>query len=134
LTNRPDHIPDGLHYTREHQWLRVDGDTAKVGITGYAQHELGEIIDVALPAPGTQLSAGQKFGEVESMKVASEVFAPAVGEVTQANPALRDSPELINKDPYGEGWLIELRLSDAATPGLLTPDEYREFVRKEEEG
>ena len=128
-------IPDGLHYSTEHEWLRIDGELARVGITHYAQDELGDIVYIDLPKPGASVAFMAKLAEIESVKVASEVFSPATGEVVEVNSALEQSPELVNKDPYGEGWLVVLRLSDAGEiDKLLSPAAYRELVAKEQGG
>jgi glycine cleavage system H protein len=131
LTNETK-IPDDLRYSTEHEWIRVDGEIARVGITDYAQDELGDVVYVDLPKPGTQVSFMGKMAEIESVKVASEVFAPASGEVTEVNPALEEKPELINRDPYGEGWLVAMKLSDVAeVDKLLSASAYRELIEKE---
>ena len=124
--------PSELKYTKEHEWVRVDGDTGTIGITDYAQDQLGDIVFVELPAVGAAISAAQKFGEIESVKAVSELFAPVSGEVTEANDGLADSPELVNDDPYGDGWLVKVRLSAAAElDGLLSADEYEAFIEAE---
>jgi glycine cleavage system H protein len=131
LTNESQ-IPDDLRYSTEHEWLRVDGELARVGITDYAQDQLGDIVYVDLPKPGLTVSFMAKFAEIESVKVASEVFAPASGEIVEVNPALEDAPELVNKDPYGEGWLVVIRLSNAdEADKLLSAAGYRDLVNKE---
>ncbi|PXY22379.1 glycine cleavage system protein GcvH [Prauserella muralis] len=119
--------PEELRYTEEHEWVAVrDGDTVRVGITEYAQDQLGDVVFVDLPDVGRQLDAGDVFGEVESTKSVSELFAPLDGEVVAVNDAVAESPELINSDPYGEGWLIELKLTDAGTvEGLLDAEAYQ---------
>ncbi len=124
--------PAELKYTKEHEWVRVDGDTGTIGITDYAQDQLGDIVFVELPAVGTAISAAQKFGEIESVKAVSELFAPVSGEVTEANDGLADGPEAVNDDPYGDGWLVKVRLLDAAElDGLLSADEYEAFIEAE---
>ena len=124
--------PSELKYTKEHEWVRVDGDTGTVGITDYAQDQLGDIVFVELPAVGAAISAAQKFGEIEAVKAVSELFAPVSGEVTEANAGLADSPESVNDDPYGDGWLIKVRLSDPAQLGqLLSADEYEASIEEE---
>ncbi len=124
--------PSELKYTKEHEWVRVDGDTGTIGITDYAQDQLGDIVFVELPAAGVAISAAQKFGEIESVKAVSELFAPVSGEVTEANDGLTDSPESVNDDPYGDGWLIKVRLSDTAElDGLLSADQYEAFIEAE---
>ncbi|MGE0226998.1 MAG: glycine cleavage system protein GcvH [Dehalococcoidia bacterium] len=105
-------IRDGLRYTREHEWIRLDGDEGVIGISDYAQDELGDVVYVALPALGTRLVAGQRFGEIESVKTVSELFAPATGEVTAVNEALEEHPELVNESPYDDGWLVRIVLTD----------------------
>ena len=124
--------PDDLRYTREHEWIAVHGAVATVGITHYAQSELGDIVYVELPAAGSAVVAGEEFGTVESVKAVSEIYAPASGEVIEVNAALQSAPETINKDPYGDGWLIKIRLADAAEPGgLMSAAEYRKFIEDE---
>ena len=124
--------PPELKYTKEHEWVRVDGDTGTIGITDYAQDQLGDIVFVELPAVGAAISAAQKLGEIESVKAVSELFAPVSGEVTEANDGLADSPESVNDDPYGDGWLVKVRLSDPAElDGLLSADEYEAFIEAE---
>jgi glycine cleavage system H protein len=117
--------PDDLRYTHEHEWVRVDGDLARVGITAYAQDSLGDIVFVTLPAEGEQVQAGQTCGEIESTKSVSDLYAPVSGAVTASNDALDASPELVNSDPYGEGWLFEVRLSPDGGDGLLSAEDYR---------
>ena len=124
--------PSELRYTKEHEWVRVEGDTATIGITNYAQDQLGDIVFVELPAAGAAVSAAQKFGEIESVKAVSELLAPVSGEVTEANEGLADSPESVNDDPYGDGWMVKVRLSDAAElDQLLSSDEYEAFIEAE---
>jgi len=110
----------------------VDGDTGTIGITDYAQDQLGDIVFVELPAAGVAIIAAQKFGEIESVKAMSELFAPVSGEVTEANDGLADSPESVNDDPYGDGWLVKVRLSDPAElDQLLSADDYEAFIEAE---
>jgi glycine cleavage system H protein len=125
-------IPPELKYSTEHEWLRLDGDRARVGITDYAQDELGDIVFVDLPKPGQTVTFMAKLGEIESVKVASEIFAPATGEVVAVNDALDQQPELVNKDPYGDGWLVELRLIETSNiDGLLDAAGYEALIKKE---
>ena len=112
-----------LQYTEQHEWVRVDGDTVTVGITDYAAEKLGDVVYVDLPAPGSRITAGDVVGEIESTKSVGELFAPVDGEVVEANQAVIDSPELVNSDPFGEGWLI--KVTAANLPKLLSRDEYR---------
>jgi glycine cleavage system H protein len=124
--------PDDLKYTREHEWLQVQGDVGTVGITHYAQSELGDIVYVELPAVGAAVVAGEEFGTIESVKAVSEIFAPASGEVVEVNTALSSSPDVVNKDPYGAGWLLKIRLADPAeAAGLLGVAEYRKLIQEE---
>jgi glycine cleavage system H protein len=118
-----------LHFTREHEWIRVDGDVATVGITHHAQHQLGDIVFAEAPEAGRQVTKGGEAAVVESVKAASDVYAPASGEVTEANPAIADDPSIINSDPEGEGWFFKVKLSDPSElDGLLDEAGYREFV------
>jgi glycine cleavage system H protein len=117
--------PAGLRYTAEHEWVRVDGDTVRVGITSFAQEALGDVVYVSLPTVGDAVAAGDTCGEVESTKSVSDLYAPVSGEVTAVNAALDATPELVNSDPYGEGWMYELRPSDtAAVDALLDAEAY----------
>lgn len=124
-------IPDDLKYTEDHEWVRADADgTLTVGITDFAQKELGELVFVELPKAGQQLASGDACATVESVKAVSEVFAPADGEVVETNAALADSPELINDDPYGEGWLFRLKAS-GSPPKLLDAAAYQRLLQDE---
>ncbi len=117
--------PEDLHYTKEHEWIRSGADTLRIGVTDYAQEALGDIVFVTLPEVGAEVSAGQPCGEIESTKSVSDVYAPVSGTVVSRNETLDTSPELINSDPYGEGWMIEIRPSDpAADSGLLDAKTY----------
>jgi glycine cleavage system H protein len=111
--------PANFRYTKEHEWLNVDGNTATVGITDYAQSELGDVVFVELPAPGTKLETGKSFGNVESVKAVSEIYAPAAGEVLEANPELTSKPELLNSDPHAAGWLVKMKISNPAELATL---------------
>ncbi|MDQ0892858.1 glycine cleavage system protein GcvH [Agromyces ramosus] len=115
-----------LQYTEEHEWLRVDGDVVTIGITDYAAEKLGDVVYVDLPAPGTAVTEGNVVGEIESTKSVGELFAPVNGEVVEVNQAVVDAPELVNSDPFGEGWLI--KVTTTSLPKLLTHDEYRALV------
>jgi glycine cleavage system H protein len=122
-------IPEDLRYSPEHEWVRVDGMSVRVGVTDYAQDALGDIVFVDLPDVGRAVDAGGLLGEVESTKSVSEIYAPVAGRVTAVNDALADGPERINQDPYGEGWLCEIELSAGADPGtLLDAAAYRELT------
>ena len=124
--------PEDLKYTKEHEWLAVRGNIATVGITHYAQSELGDIVYVELSAVGTAVVAGEPFGTVESVKAVSEIFAPASGEVVEVNAGLAEHQDLVNKDPYGQGWLIKIRMADPGEAGaLMSASEYRKFIEDE---
>lgn len=125
-------VPEGLRYTAEHEWItatEADPSVVRVGITDYAQDQLGDVVFVQLPTVGASVSSGESVAEVESTKSVSEIYAPLDGEVTAVNDALSDTPELINSDPYGSGWMMELRLADAdAVSGLLDAAAYQALV------
>ncbi|MDO3685718.1 glycine cleavage system protein GcvH [Micromonospora sp. C28ISP2-4] len=123
-------IPEDLRYTAEHEWVVAgDGGAVRVGITHFAQDALGDIVFVQLPEPGAVVAAGESLGEIESTKSVSEIYAPLSGTVAARNEALADTPEVINTDPYGAGWLVEITPDDpAAVEGLLTADAYRELT------
>ncbi|MEJ2858109.1 MULTISPECIES: glycine cleavage system protein GcvH [unclassified Saccharothrix] len=125
-------IPEELKYTEEHEWvLRTGEDTVRVGITDYAQEQLGEVVFVQLPELGEQVGAGQTLGEVESTKSVSDIYAPLAGEVVARNDSLDQQPDLVNSDPYGEGWIVELRLTDpAAVDDLLDAAAYQEIAEQ----
>ena len=119
-----------LYFTKEHEWVRVDGDTATVGISNHAQEALGDIVFAEVPEAGKSLSKGDDAAVVESVKAASDVYAPVGGEVVEGNAALADDPSLINRDPEGEGWFFKLKLSDSAElDGLMDEAAYREWVK-----
>ena len=125
--------PTDLKYHREHDWVRIDGDTAVFGITDYAQQTLGDIVFIELPEVGADVTAGTPYAEVESVKAVSDVFAPVSGSVIEVNEEVVDAPETVNRSPYDEGWLIKVRLSDPGeADDLLTVEEYDEFLEAEE--
>ena len=125
--------PSEYRYTKEHEWIKVSGGTGTIGITDYAQHELGDVVFVEMPAVGAKITAGQVFGTVESVKAVSEIFAPVSGEVTEANAALSDTPETLNADPHGAGWLIKIKLADPAeVSGLMDAAAYQAFISEKE--
>lgn len=107
-------IPDNLKYTKEHEWLRLEGDTAIVGITEFAQKELGDIVFIEVETVGETLDKEETFGTIEAVKTVSDMFMPVSGEVAEFNEALADTPELVNKDPYGDGWIVKIRVADAS--------------------
>ena len=118
-------VPTDLKYAKSHEWVRVSGDTATVGITDHAQHELTDIVFVELPAVGRKVKAGEACAVVESVKTASDIYSPVSGEILEVNQAVVDKPELVNTDPHGNGWFYKIKLSDAAQlNGLLTPEDY----------
>ncbi|TMB93949.1 MAG: glycine cleavage system protein GcvH [Chloroflexi bacterium] len=122
-------VPNDLRYTKEHEWVRVQGDEGTVGITDYAQDQLGDIVFVELPAAGAGVSYMQKFGEIESVKAVSELFSPVSGEVLEANAALADKPQLVNESAYGEGWMLRIRLKNPSElDKLLSAADYEEFL------
>jgi glycine cleavage system H protein len=124
--------PGDLKYDKEHEWVRVEGDAAFVGITDFAQDQLGEVVYVDLPSVGDDLVAGETFGEIESVKSVSELYSPITGTVLEVNDGLSDSPETINSDAYGAGWMVKVSLADASqVDGLLSSDEYESFVANE---
>jgi glycine cleavage system H protein len=130
-------VPSDYRYTKEHEWIKieggVEGSSATVGITDYAQHELGDVVFVELPKVGAKLDAGQSFGTVESVKAVSEIYSPAAGEVTETNAALGDHPELLNSDPHGKAWLIKLKLTNpAAVSALMDAAAYQAFITEKE--
>lgn len=122
-------VPEDLRYSSEHEWARRDGDTVRVGITDFAQDALGDVVFVQLPTPGTHVDQGAMLGEVESTKSVSEIYAPVAGEVLSVNGALTDAPELLNSDPYGGGWICELRADDpGSVDGLLDAAAYSQLT------
>ena len=122
-------VPDDLRYLESHEWVRIAGDTAEIGITAFAQDELGDVVFVELPEEGAELTAGEDFGVVESIKAVSDVYAPVDGTVTAVNDRLRDEPELLNEDPFGDGWMLEIEVADESEiDDLLSPDAYRDQI------
>jgi len=122
-------IPQELKYTKEHEWVKIAGDTAIIGITDHAQSELGDIVFVELPALGADIKQGSDFGVVESVKTVSNLYAPLTGKVTALNDALAATPDLVNKDPYGEGWIIKAQgFTQAELAGLLSADQYKKEI------
>jgi glycine cleavage system H protein len=123
--------PEEFQYTKDHEWIRVDGDSGTIGITDHAQEELGDIVYVELPNSGDQVTAAETFGTVESVKAVSEIFSPVTGEVTAVNGKLQEHPELLNSDPHAGAWLIRVKLSDPKeVEGLMSSEEYEAYIRE----
>ncbi|HET6498527.1 MAG TPA: glycine cleavage system protein GcvH [Coriobacteriia bacterium] len=124
--------PDDLRYDKAHEWVRLEGDVVAIGISHFAQNQLGEVVYVDLPSEGESLSAGDVFGEIESVKSVSELYSPVDGEIVEVNDTLADAPETVNEDPYGKGWMIKVRLSDPAQlDDLLSAVEYEALLSEE---
>ncbi|KFE62071.1 glycine cleavage system protein GcvH [Hyalangium minutum] len=128
-------VPQNLKYTQEHEWIRVDNGVAVVGITQFASNQLGDVVFVDVPTVGKTVEAGDSFGTVESVKAVSELFAPVSGKVVEVNSELEVSPELVNEEPYGDGWIIKLQPSSPKDiDGLLSPAAYADLIKQEQEG
>ncbi|HEX7317085.1 MAG TPA: glycine cleavage system protein GcvH [Pyrinomonadaceae bacterium] len=122
-------VPEGLYYSKDHEWLRVEGETGTVGITDHAQHSLGDVVYVELPKSGETFAAHDTFGSVESVKAVSELFLPVAGEVTEVNESLTDEPEKVNTDPYGDGWMLRVKLANRGeVDSLLSAAEYEDYI------
>jgi glycine cleavage system H protein len=122
-------VPANLYYTKDHEWLRIEGEFGYVGVTDFAQGELGDIVFLEIETEGETLNKEEVFGTIEAVKTVSDLFMPVGGEVLEVNPALSDSPDLVNKDPYGKGWMIKIRLADPAeAESLLTSEKYQELL------
>jgi glycine cleavage system H protein len=127
-------VPEDLHYSKDHEWVRVEGDEAIIGITDYAQNSLGDVVYVELPKADDEFAANESFGSVESVKAVSEVFTPVAGMVVKINESLADEPETVNSDPYGKGWMIRIKMSHPGeVDSLLTAAEYEDFTKAESE-
>ena len=125
--------PEDLSYTKEHEWAKREDGVVRVGITHYAQDALGDIVYVDLPSPGTEVAAGQPFGEVESTKSVSDIYSPVTGTITERNARLEESPDLVNQDPYGEGWMVLIESnSQSELDGLLSAAQYQDFIASEQ--
>lgn len=128
----PETYPDDLKYHREHDWARIEGDEATLGVTWFAQDSLGELVHYEPPEPGSQIAKDSSYGEVESVKAVSELISPLSGEVLEVNAAVVDAPETVNEDPYGEGWLVRIRMSDPAeVDDLLDANAYRSVIAEQ---
>lgn len=126
-------IPENLYYSKDHEWVEVNDGVATIGITDYAQHALGDVVYVELPKEGDTFDAHDVIGSVESVKAVSEIFTPVSGEVIEVNEDLNDTPESVNDDPYGNAWLIKVKMSNAGeADGMLSPEEYEEFLTENE--
>jgi glycine cleavage system H protein len=122
-------IPSDLKYTKEHEWVLIEGDTAKIGVTDFAQGELGDVVFVEIETEGETLAQGDTFGTIEAVKTVSDLFMPLGGEVTEVNPKLEENPEIVNSDPYGEGWMIRVRISDASeADALMSAADYEALI------
>lgn len=122
-------IPENLRYSKDHEWVSVDGETATIGITDYAQHSLGDVVYIDMPRVGDKFGTHEAFGSVESVKAVSEVFTPVAGEVVEVNDGINDTPEAVNNDPYSGGWMVKLKLDNALeADALLTAVEYEEYL------
>jgi glycine cleavage system H protein len=125
--------PNDYRYTKDHEWIKVSGETGTIGITDYAQHELGDVVFVEMPAVSAKVEAGKVFGTVESVKAVSEIFAPVSGEVTETNATLTSTPETLNSDPHGDGWLIKIKLANPSeVSGLMDSAAYQAFISEKE--
>ncbi|MFN8211354.1 MAG: glycine cleavage system protein GcvH [Bacteroidales bacterium] len=122
-------VPGNLKYTKDHEWLRVEGDVAYVGVTDFAQGELGDIVFIEIETVGETLNKEEVFGTIEAVKTVSDMFMPVGGELLEKNPAIDDTPDVVNKDPYGSGWMVKIRMTNPAEAGeLLTPDQYKKLI------
>jgi len=127
-------LPEDLLYTNDHEWIRVEDDIVTIGITEYAQEQLGDVVYVELPDEGQEIEAEDAFGSVESVKAVSEIYSPIGGTVIEVNDLLENSPEKVNSDPYGDGWMVQLEASDtSALDSLMSPEAYAEYLSEEEE-
>ncbi len=122
-------IPENLRYSKDHEWVLVDGDVASIGITDYAQHSLGDVVYIDLPRVGDKLGSHESFGSVESVKAVSEIFTPVAGEIVEVNDGLNDTPEKVNNDPYGEAWFIKVKMDKPGdADAMLSGEEYEEYL------
>lgn len=126
-------IPENLRYTKDHEWVGVDGDSATIGITDYAQHNLGDVVYIDMPRVGDKFGAHEAFGSVESVKAVSEIFLPVAGEITEVNDGLNDAPESVNNDPYSAGWMVKVKMDNSGEADkLLSSAEYEEYLKASE--
>lgn len=126
-------IPEDLRYSEEHEWVKVESDLVRIGITDFAQHQLGDVVYVELPAEGDSFDSMEPFGVIESVKAASDLYAPVTGAIVEVNVGLEDAPELVNEDPYGEGWMLVVEPGDVSeVENLLSADQYSDLIEEEE--
>ncbi len=126
-------VVDGLYYTKEHLWVKVDGDDAVIGVTDYGQHQLGDVVYVELPQVSSEVEAGDKIASVESVKAAIDIYSPLTGKILSVNEDLKEDPSLVNVDPYGDGWIAEIQMSDPnELEDLMTADDYRAYIQEVE--
>jgi glycine cleavage system H protein len=123
-------FPENLKYTKDHEWVKIEGETATIGITDFAQKELGDIVFIEVETVGETLDSGEVFGTVEAVKTVSDLFMPLSGEVLELNSLLEDSPELVNEDPYEDGWMIKVKWAQSSEEDLMSPEEYRNLIGK----
>ncbi|AKP49861.1 glycine cleavage system protein GcvH [Cyclobacterium amurskyense] len=121
-------FPEDLKYTKDHEWVKIDGETVTVGITDFAQKELGDIVFIEVETVGDSMDTGEVFGTVEAVKTVSDLFMPIAGEILEMNSLLEDSPELVNEDPYGDGWMIKVKRTQETETDLLSPEEYKNLI------
>jgi glycine cleavage system H protein len=122
-------VPENLFYTKDHEWLRVEGSTGFIGVTDFAQGELGDVVFVEIETVGETLAKEEVFGTIEAVKTVSDMFMPVGGEILEVNPALENSPDVVNKDPYGKGWMVKIKITDPSeTASLLTPEQYKALL------
>ncbi len=122
-------VPGNLKYTKEHEWVKIEGDVATVGITDFAQGELGDVVFVEIETQGETMDSGETLGTIEAVKTVSDIFMPVSGEITEVNEKLEDSPDIVNSDPYGEGWMVKIKMSDASeADNLMSADDYKELI------
>jgi glycine cleavage system H protein len=122
-------VPGNLKYTKDHEWLRIEGNTGYVGVTDFAQGELGDIVFIEIETVGETLKKEEVFGTIEAVKTVSDMFMPVSGEILEMNPAIEESPDVVNKDPYGKGWMVKIKITDPSEADqLLSPEKYRELI------
>jgi len=123
-------VPENLKYTKDHEWIRIEGDNGYVGVTDFAQSELGDIVFIEIETVGETLKKEEVFGTIEAVKTVSDMFMPVSGEILEMNPAIEETPDVVNKDPYGNGWMVKIKINDPAEINqLLSPEKYKELIR-----